>query len=57
MNVPFTMLDRIVMCAFMDLRMEKRGKGGPKRGGGKKGYLRREKGVKENLIEKKGSEE
>ena len=43
MNVPFTMLDRIVICAFMDLRMEKRGKGGPKRGGEKKGDLIKER--------------
>ena len=37
------MLDRIVMCAFVDLRMERRGKGGPKRGGEKKGDLRKER--------------
>ena len=47
MNVPFTMLDRIVMCAFMDLRMEKRGKGGPKRGGQRKGDLKKERRIEE----------
>ena len=36
-----------MMCAFVDFRMEKRGKGGPKRGGQRKGDPRKERRIEE----------